>query len=98
VVSEAIALGIPVIASEIPGNRGLLGDDYLAYYPVDNEVALASLLYRSETVPDFYSALKKTNRNLKRSHSPKAKEAVYSRIDEPVNEELRKLVILKIHH
>lgn len=59
VVSEAIALGIPVIASDIPGNKGLLGDDYLGYYPVSNEAALASLLYRAETMPDFYAALKK---------------------------------------
>ena len=59
VVSEAIALGIPVIASDIPGNTGLLGDDYLGYYPVGNEAALASLLYRCESIPDFYSALKK---------------------------------------
>jgi putative glycosyltransferase (TIGR04348 family) len=59
VVSEAIALGIPVIASDIHGNTGLLGDDYLGYYPVGNEASLASLLYRCETMPDFYSALKK---------------------------------------
>jgi putative glycosyltransferase (TIGR04348 family) len=59
VVSEAIALGIPVIASDIPGNTGLLGDDYLGYYPVGNGAALASLLYRCESIPDFYSALKK---------------------------------------
>ena len=58
VVSEAIALGIPVIASDIPGNRGLLGDDYIGYYPVGNEATLASLLYRCETMPDFYSDLK----------------------------------------
>jgi len=59
VVSEAIAVGTPVIASDIPGNRGLLGDDYLGYFPVGNESALASLLHRCETTPDFYSALKK---------------------------------------
>lgn len=59
VVSEAIALGIPIIASDIPGNRGLLGDDYLGYFPVGNEIALASLLHRCETTPDFYAALKK---------------------------------------
>lgn len=58
VVSEAIALGIPVIASDIPGNRGLLGDDYLGYYPVGDEVALADLLSRCETKSDFYSQLK----------------------------------------
>lgn len=59
VVSEAIALGVPVIASDIPGNRGLLGDDYLGYYPVGNETALANVLSRAETMPDFYSAIKK---------------------------------------
>ena len=59
VVSEAIALGIPVIASDIPGNKGLLGDDYFGYYPVSNEAALAILLYRAETMPAFYAALEK---------------------------------------
>jgi putative glycosyltransferase (TIGR04348 family) len=59
VVSEAIALGIPVIASDIPGNRGLLGEDYPAYYPVADESALANLLYRSETMPTFYASLQK---------------------------------------
>lgn len=59
VVSEAIALGIPVIASDIPGNRGLLGEDYPGYYPVGDENSLADLLHRSETMPDFYSLLKR---------------------------------------
>jgi putative glycosyltransferase (TIGR04348 family) len=57
VVSEAIALGIPVLASDIPGNRGLLGDDYPGYYPVEDESALAVLLYQSETIPSFYASL-----------------------------------------
>ena len=59
VVSEAIALGIPVIASDIPGNRGLLGEDYPAYYPVADENALATLLYRAENTPTFYALLQK---------------------------------------
>lgn len=59
VVSEAIALGIPVIASDIPGNRGLLGADYPAYYPVADEAALAALLYRAENTPAFYALLQK---------------------------------------
>lgn len=59
VVSEAIALGIPVIASDIPGNRGLLGEDYPAYYPVADEKALATLLYRAENTPSFYASLQK---------------------------------------
>ena len=59
VVSEAIALGIPVIASDIPGNRGLLGEDYPGYYPVADENALAALLYRAEKLPPFYASLQK---------------------------------------
>jgi putative glycosyltransferase (TIGR04348 family) len=57
VVSEAIALGIPVIASDIPGNRGLLGEDYPGYYPVADANALATLLYRAENTPTFYASL-----------------------------------------
>ena len=57
VVSEAIAIGIPVIASDIPGNRGLLGDDYPAYYPVGNQAALSKLLYKTESNPAFYQKL-----------------------------------------
>lgn len=59
VVSEAIALGIPVIASDIPGNRGLLSEDYPAYYPVGDEAALAALLYRAENTPTFYASLQR---------------------------------------
>lgn len=47
VVSEAIAAGVPVIASDIPGNRGLLGAGYPAYYPVSDEAALAGLMARA---------------------------------------------------
>jgi glycosyltransferase involved in cell wall biosynthesis len=57
VVSEAIAIGVPVIASDIPGNRGLLGENYPAYFPVGNATALAQLLHKAETSPAFYQSL-----------------------------------------
>ncbi len=47
VVSEAIAIGIPVIASDIPGNRGLLGADYPGYFSAGEEADLARLLRRA---------------------------------------------------
>lgn len=47
VVSEAIGIGVPVIASAVSGNIGLLGDHYPGYYPVGDEKALASLLARA---------------------------------------------------
>jgi putative glycosyltransferase (TIGR04348 family) len=57
VVSEAIAIGIPVIASDIPGNRGLLGDAYPAYYPIGDSLTLSKLLNKAETDPVFYQKL-----------------------------------------
>ena len=57
VVSEAIMAGLPVIASKIDGNVGLLGADYEGYYPVEDEGALrALLLMRLEDEPKFLKA------------------------------------------
>jgi len=57
VVSEAIGIGVPVIASAIPGNIGLLGDDYPGYYPLANETALAAQLARAHSDPAWLAAL-----------------------------------------
>ena len=57
VVSEALASGVPVVASDIPGNVGMLGEDYPGYYPVGDEEALSRLLYRAETDGAFYEML-----------------------------------------
>lgn len=59
VVSEALAAGVPVIASKIPGNIGMLGTDYAGYYPLEDEKALAQLLWRAESDPAFYRRLRK---------------------------------------
>jgi putative glycosyltransferase (TIGR04348 family) len=57
VVSEALALGVPVIASAIPGNVGMLGADYPAYYPAADEAALARLLARIANEPAYLADL-----------------------------------------
>jgi len=59
VVSEAISLGIPVIASNIAGNRGLLGADYPGFFPVGDDVALAKLLVRAESDTGYLNELSK---------------------------------------
>ena len=56
VVSEAIRIGVPVIASRISGNVGLLGAQYGGYYPPGNERALAALILRTASEPRFYRA------------------------------------------
>lgn len=57
VVSEACVAGTPVIASDIPGNRGLLGDTYAGYFPPADSAALRALLLRAEAEPAFLAAL-----------------------------------------
>jgi putative glycosyltransferase (TIGR04348 family) len=70
VVSEAIAAGVPVLASKIPGNCGLLGKDYLGYFPVGDEKVLARLLLRAETDQFFYKKLKDQVKKLQKCVQP----------------------------
>ena len=59
VVSEAIAMGVPVIASTVSGNIGLLGKVYPAYYPAEDDQALAKLLARAAGDPAWLAQLGK---------------------------------------
>ena len=58
VVCEAIRIGVPVLASAISGNIGLLGEKYAGYFPVEDERALAGLIQRAVTDKTFYRKLK----------------------------------------
>jgi glycosyltransferase involved in cell wall biosynthesis len=57
VVMEAICSGVAVIASHIPGNAGMLGSDYLGFFPVGDATALAALVLRARRDPAFYAQL-----------------------------------------
>ena len=46
VVMEAVLSATPVLASRIPGNVGMLGEDYAGYFAPGNAQALADLLKR----------------------------------------------------
>lgn len=61
-ICEALAADVPVVASHMPGNVGMLGEDYPGYFPVGNERQLARLLTRAENDPDFYAELVKLGR------------------------------------
>ena len=50
-------VGVPVIASDIEGSIGLLGDNYAGYYPVENEKALSTLLLKAESDHAYYKKL-----------------------------------------
>jgi putative glycosyltransferase (TIGR04348 family) len=59
VISEAAVAGVPVLASHMDGNVGLLGSDYPGYFPVGDTQALACLLGRLEQEPSFAAHLAK---------------------------------------
>ena len=58
VIIEAVSAGVPVLASDINGNRGMLGDDYAGYFPPGDAAALARLIDRSIDEPSFHALLR----------------------------------------
>lgn len=58
VIIEAITSGVPVLASDIGGNRGMLSDDYGGYFPVGDAAALARLIDRSVDDEAFIASLR----------------------------------------
>ena len=75
VVSEALRIGVPVLASRIPGNVGLLGAGYPGYYPTGDEAALAALLTRAQADPGFYRRLLHWVRKLRPMVAPRNEAA-----------------------
>ena len=57
VIIEAVNAGVPVLASRIPGNVGMLGRDYNGYFPAGDDRALARLLDRASRDRVFLTAL-----------------------------------------
>jgi putative glycosyltransferase (TIGR04348 family) len=72
VVSEAIRVGVPVLASRISGNVGLLGAGYRGYFPFGDERALARLLTSAVNDQRLYRALKLQIRKLQPLVAPRA--------------------------
>lgn len=83
VVSEAIVAGVPIIASNIDGNVGLLGKDYPGYYPVRDEHTLAKILYRAETDPEFMVSLQTHCERLRPLFTPASEAKAWREILTP---------------
>lgn len=75
VVSEALRIGVPVLASRIPGNVGLLGAGYPGYFPPGDEGSLARLLARAQADRRFYRSLRNCVRRLRPMVSPRNEAA-----------------------
>jgi putative glycosyltransferase (TIGR04348 family) len=57
VLIEAVTSGVPVLGSDIAGNRGMLGADYPGWFPVGDAAGLAALISRAVRDPDYQAIL-----------------------------------------
>jgi putative glycosyltransferase (TIGR04348 family) len=64
VLSEAIVASVPILASRIDGNIGILGEDFPGYFDVGDTKQLAQLLTRAETCPQYLAELRVRSKNL----------------------------------
>lgn len=62
-VLEAIHLNVPVLASDIAGNRGFLGDDYGGYFQSADTASLAALMQKCLNDRAFVDHLKQQLQN-----------------------------------
>ena len=57
IISEALAVNLPVIASRIDGTVGLLGENSPGYYKTGDAMDLSRLLVKAEQEAVFYNKL-----------------------------------------
>ncbi len=82
VISEATVAGLPVIASDIAGSIGLLGEDYAGYYPAKNTEALQACLQRTESEPGFLQQLRQQCDTRALRFTPEQESAAWQRVVE----------------
>lgn len=80
VVGEALRAGIPVLASRIPGNIGLLGKDYAGYFAPGNEMQLRRLMLKVERDAEFLAQLERRCRALAGRFTPERERAAWRRL------------------
>ena len=76
VIIEAVTSGVPVLASDISGNRGMLGENYAGYFPLGDSIKLAQLIDRAASDIKFYSRLQSQCAARAPLFSPEREQAV----------------------
>jgi putative glycosyltransferase (TIGR04348 family) len=84
VISEAVAAGVPVLATRIDGSVGLLGRGYPGYFPVGDSEALARLLNRIETDAAFLKRLQRAIARRAHLFRPVLEKAAWKRLIDEV--------------
>ena len=78
VLSEAVVHSIPILASRIDGNVGILGADYPGYFAVGDTKQLAQLLTRAETCAEYLPELGARVNSLAPLFSPPREEQAWA--------------------
>jgi len=82
VISEAMRIGTPVIASRMSGNLGMLGRSYPGYFPLYDERALAGLIQKCIEQKVFRRQLKRAMAARRARFSPGAERKALRRVIE----------------
>ncbi|HVO93174.1 MAG TPA: selenoneine biosynthesis selenosugar synthase SenB [Terriglobales bacterium] len=80
VLSEALASGVPVLATKIPGLIGTLGEKFPGYFPVGGTEQLRDLLRRAEINDKFYRSLKQHCAGVAKFIQPKRELNAWQRL------------------
>ncbi len=80
VISEAIVDYIPILATRIPGNIGLLGEDYPGLFEPGDTAALTELMHQAEADEDFYQELKTRCALLARHFRPEDEQRAWDEL------------------
>lgn len=80
VIIEAVTSGVPVLATDIPGNRGMLGAGYAGYFPFGNHEALAALISRTAADPAYLALLKRQCAGRAPLFAPRREQAAVRRL------------------
>ena len=85
VLSEAIAASVPILASHIDGNVGILGADFPGYFHVGDSRQLARLLTRAETSREYLAELRAWSKSLALLADPAREEKAWSDLIDEVS-------------
>lgn len=77
-MSEAIVASVPILASRVGGNVGIVGKDYPGLFTAGNSQQLAHLLRRAECDAKFLAQLKSRVKKLTPLFDPAHEEKSWS--------------------
>lgn len=78
VLSEAIVAAVPILASRIDGNVGILGAEFPGYFDVGDTKQLAGLMTRAESTPGYLAELRAWSNSLALLTDPAREQQAWS--------------------